>query len=56
MTGTAAEVTPVRELDGRMIGDGKRGEITHTLQSAYFDVVYGRDEKYLDMLTFVEES
>lgn len=54
-TGTAAEVTPVREVDARVIGDGDRGEITKKLQSAYFDVVYGRDERYLDMLTFIKE-
>jgi branched-chain amino acid aminotransferase len=52
-TGTAAEVTPIREVDGRIIGDGKRGQITHKLQSAYFDVVYGRNDKYLNMLTFI---
>ena len=42
-TGTAAEVTPIRELDNRMIGEGVRGEITTKLQSMYFDSVYGRD-------------
>lgn len=52
-TGTAAEVTPVRELDGRMIGNGRRGAITEKLQSAYFDVVHGRSEKHLDWLTFI---
>lgn len=41
-TGTAAEVTPIRELDNRMIGNGARGEITTRLQSMYFDSVYGR--------------
>jgi branched-chain amino acid aminotransferase len=52
-TGTAAEITPVRELDARIIGDGSRGKITEKIQSAYFDVVYGRNEKYLDYLTFI---
>jgi branched-chain amino acid aminotransferase len=52
-TGTAAEITPVRELDARIIGDGSRGPITEKIQSAYFDVVYARDEKYLDYLTFI---
>ena len=52
-TGTAAEVTPIRDVDGRVIGNGKRGEITEQLQKAYFDVVYGRNEKYIDMLTFI---
>ena len=41
-TGTAAEVTPIRELDGRQIGGGGRGPITEQLQSIYFDYVYGR--------------
>ncbi len=41
-TGTAAEVTPIREVDDRMIGDGGRGPITERLQSRYFDVVHGR--------------
>ena len=41
-TGTAAEVLPIRELDGRRIGDGKRGPITERLQTAYFDQVRGK--------------
>ena len=45
-TGTAAEVTPVREVDGRTVGSGKRGPITEKLQSMFFDVVNGRAEKY----------
>jgi branched-chain amino acid aminotransferase len=53
-TGTAAEVTPVREVDGRIIGNGKRGEITKELQDAYFDVVYGRDKGYKHYLTYIE--
>lgn len=52
-TGTAAEVTPVKDVDNYIIGDGKRGEITKQLQSAYFDVVYGRNEKYKNLLTFI---
>lgn len=52
-TGTAAEVTPIRELDGRAIGCGKRGPITEVLQKAYFDVVYGRSPKHADWLSFV---
>ena len=52
-TGTAAELTPVKEVDARVIGNGKRGEITKKLQDAYFDVVYGRNEKYKDMLTYI---
>ncbi|WP_275270200.1 branched-chain amino acid transaminase [Limnobacter sp. P1] len=52
-TGTAAEVTPVRELDNRTIGAGTRGPITEELQKGYFDVVYGRNEKYEHWLTRV---
>jgi branched-chain amino acid aminotransferase len=52
-TGTAAEVTPVRELDNRTIGSGSRGPITEELQKRYFDVVYGRNEKYEHWLTRV---
>jgi branched-chain amino acid aminotransferase len=52
-TGTAAEVTPINSLDNRIIGNGSRGEITHKLQSAYFDVVAGKNEKYLKDLTFI---
>ncbi len=52
-TGTAAEVTPIREVDGRTIGSGKRGEMTRELQAAYFDIVYGRNPDYEDMLTYV---
>ncbi len=52
-TGTAAEVTPIRELDGRPIGAGKRGPITEKLQTAYFDLVYGRDPRHAPWLTMV---
>jgi len=52
-TGTAAEVTPVRELDGRTIGSGTRGPITARLQSLYFDVVHGRHPAHQEWLTFV---
>ncbi|SFV54955.1 Branched-chain amino acid aminotransferase [hydrothermal vent metagenome] len=45
-TGTAAEVTPIRELDNRIIGSGTRGPITEKLQSLYFDCVCGRNQKY----------
>jgi len=50
-TGTAAEVTPIRELDGRTIGEGTRGPITEKLQSLYFDVVHGRLPKYRHWLS-----
>lgn len=52
-TGTAAEVTPIRELDGRIIGTGTRGPITEHLQSLFFDVVHGRQAAHKDWLTFV---
>ena len=50
-TGTAAEVTPIRELDGRAIGEGTRGPVTERLQSMYFDQVHGRRDAYPDWLT-----
>lgn len=50
-TGTAAEVTPIREVDGRSIGKGKPGPITQSLQQTFFDVVHGKTEKYLSWLT-----
>jgi len=53
LTGTAAEVTPVRSLDHRVIGNGSRGPMTKRLQAAYFDVVHGRDEKYKHYLTYI---
>ena len=49
-TGTAAEVTPIRELDGRSIGAGTRGPITERLQSLYFDLVHGRANGYGEWL------
>ena len=49
-TGTAAEVTPIREVDGRMIGSGKIGPITAKLQKAFFDVVNGKNSKYSSWL------
>ncbi len=53
LTGTAAEVTPVREVDARIIGKGCRGDITEKLQSAYFDAVAGKNEKYIEHLTYI---
>ena len=52
-TGTAAEVTPIREVDKRVIGDGRRGPITEKLQSLYFDLVHGRVEAHRDWLSYV---
>jgi branched-chain amino acid aminotransferase len=50
-TGTAAEVTPIREVDNRAIGDGRRGPITEQLQSMYFDQVHGRRDNRPEWLT-----
>jgi branched-chain amino acid aminotransferase len=50
-TGTAAEVTPIREVDGRAIGEGKRGPITAKLQKAFFDLVNGKNDKLRTWLT-----
>jgi branched-chain amino acid aminotransferase len=52
-TGTAAEVTPIRELDGREIGSGKRGPVTEQLQKLFFDQVFGRRSQYTEWLTLV---
>ena len=52
-TGTAAEVTPISNIDNRVIGAGERGAVTKRLQDAYFDVVYGRNPKYASMLTYI---
>jgi branched-chain amino acid aminotransferase len=52
-TGTAAEVTPIREVDGRRIGAGRRGPITEKIQNLFFDVVNGRNAKYRRWLTMV---
>jgi len=52
-TGTAAEVTPIRELDNRTIGSGARGPVTEKLQSAFFDIVSGKNAKYAHWLTKV---
>jgi branched-chain amino acid aminotransferase len=53
LSGTAAEVTPIREVDNRLIGTGERGPITRTLQSTFFDAVHGRNRKYETWLTYV---
>jgi branched-chain amino acid aminotransferase len=52
-TGTAAEVTPIREVDGRTIGQGGRGPVTERLQGLYFDQVHGRRDEHPDWLTLV---
>ena len=53
-TGTAAEVTPIREVDGRQIGCGSRGPITEQLQSAYFDLVTGKTDAHSEWRTLVK--
>lgn len=53
LTGTAAEITPVRIVDAREIGHGSRGPITEKLQKTYFDIVFGRNAKYEHYLTYV---
>ena len=52
-TGTAAEITPIRELDNRQIGAGHRGPITAQLQSLFFDCVNGRVPAHEDWLTYI---
>jgi branched-chain amino acid aminotransferase len=52
-TGTAAEVTPIRELDNRTIGKGKAGPVTRKLQAAFFDIVKGKNARYESWLTYV---
>ncbi len=53
-TGTAAEITPIREVDGRIIGIGRAGKITKHLQKKFFEYAKCEDEKHIDWLTFVE--
>ena len=53
-TGTAAEVTPIREVDGRTIGAGRRGPVTGALQQSYFETVHGHNPKHLEWLTPVK--
>lgn len=53
-TGTAAEVTPIREVDGRTIGCGARGPLTTEIQQRYFDIVHGKNAKYESWLTYID--
>jgi branched-chain amino acid aminotransferase len=53
-TGTAAEVVPIRELDRRQIGEGRRGPVTEKFQGIYFDAVRGRSSRYAEWLTPVD--
>ncbi len=52
-TGTAAEVTPIREVDGRTVGKGEPGPVTQELQKAFFDTVRGKEKSHPEWLTFV---
>jgi branched-chain amino acid aminotransferase len=54
-TGTAAEVVPIRELDNRPIGEGRRGPITEKLQAIYFEAVRGKQARYADWITPVAD-
>ncbi len=56
LTGTAAEVTPVREVDHRPIGDGRVGPVTQSLQNRYFDVVRGADDSHPEWLTSLSDA
>ena len=53
LTGTAAEITPVRDIDHRRIGRGEAGPVTRRLQEAFFSVVKGSDSKHDHWLSFV---
>ena len=55
LTGTAAEITPIREVDGHRIGNGARGPVTERLQRAFFDAAQGRDPRYAHWLTGVSQ-
>lgn len=52
-TGTAAEITPINNVDARVIGSGTRGELTKLLQDAFWDIVFGRNKKFASMLTYI---
>ncbi|MEE9253070.1 MAG: branched-chain amino acid transaminase [Thermodesulfobacteriota bacterium] len=53
LTGTAAEITPIREVDGRAIGEAKPGPIVKSLQAAFFDIVRGKNKKYKQWLDYI---
>ncbi|HEX5329296.1 branched-chain amino acid transaminase [Sulfuricurvum sp.] len=54
LTGTAAELTPIREVDARVLGAGGRGPLTEKLQNGYFDIVYGRNPDFEHYLTYID--
>ena len=51
--GSASEVTPIREIDNHLVGNGKAGELTLELQKMYYEIVRGKHEKYFNWLTFI---
>ena len=53
LTGTAAELTPIREVDNRVIGSGKPGPVTQKLQDTFFNIVQGKEKRYKDWLTYI---
>ena len=53
LTGTAAEITPVREIDNRTIGNGGKGDVTDRIQKMFFDIVQGKVSEHSDWLTMV---
>lgn len=55
-TGTASEVTPIKELDGNVIGSGKPGDITRQLRSLYFDIVHGKRAEYAHWLHYISQT
>jgi len=52
-TGTAAEVTPIREIDNYQIGEGKRGPVTENIQKKFFNIAKGKEDKYLSWLDYI---
>jgi branched-chain amino acid aminotransferase len=54
-TGTAAEITPIREVDDRVVGEGHRGPVTKELQGAFFSATKGEIEKYAGWLTYLND-
>ena len=53
MTGTAAEVTPIREVDDRKMGEGKPGPITREIQTSFFEIVKGRNPETREWLDYL---
>jgi branched-chain amino acid aminotransferase len=56
LSGTAAEIVPVREVDDQAVGTGKPGEITRVIQAAFDDAIHGRSERYREWLDVVDAS